>query len=274
MDMGCIVQEVAQSPFALYLVRATGTHTYIGFRKERIASLVGKLQDVVQSIGSLYLSRRADTSGSIILLHLRFLLDGVYLVRLDTGVNVKVGSQSGILLQPVLIIGLQEVDAAVLEDKEGFAYYEIKKIKVIYIEGIIFYYLLLKVEVVEMAVEKTMDKIVALCKNRGFVFPGSDIYGGLANSWDYGPIGSEMKKNIKDMWWKKFIHESKYNVGIDAAIIMNPEVWVAVVKQGKIMFEVAEVTEDVAREALRLASHKLPITTKFVTKESGEKNEG
>ena len=74
--------------------------------------------------------------------------------------------------------------------------------------------------------DKSMEKIVNLCKNRGFIYPGSEIYGGLANSWDYGPIGSEMKKNIKDIWWKKFIHESKYNVGIDAAIIMNPEVWV------------------------------------------------
>ncbi len=74
--------------------------------------------------------------------------------------------------------------------------------------------------------EKSMEKIVALCKNRGFVYPGSEIYGGLSNSWDYGPIGAEMKKNIKDMWWKKFIKESKYNVGIDAAIIMNPQVWV------------------------------------------------
>ena len=74
--------------------------------------------------------------------------------------------------------------------------------------------------------DKSMEKIVNLCKNRGFIYPGSEIYGGLANTWDYGPIGSEMKKNIKDMWWKKFIHESKYNVGIDAAIIMNPEVWV------------------------------------------------
>ncbi len=74
--------------------------------------------------------------------------------------------------------------------------------------------------------EKSMDKIVNLCKNRGYIYPGSEIYGGLANSWDYGPIGAELKKNIKDMWWKKFIRESKYNVGIDAAIIMNPEVWV------------------------------------------------
>ncbi len=74
--------------------------------------------------------------------------------------------------------------------------------------------------------EKTMDKIVNLCKGRGYVYPGSEIYGGLANSWDYGPLGSELKKNIKDIWWQKFIKESKYNVGIDAAIIMNPQVWV------------------------------------------------
>ena len=74
--------------------------------------------------------------------------------------------------------------------------------------------------------EKSMDKIVNLCKNRGFIYPGSEIYGGLANSWDYGPIGAELKKNIKDFWWRKFIRESKYNVGIDASIIMNPEVWV------------------------------------------------
>jgi len=74
--------------------------------------------------------------------------------------------------------------------------------------------------------EKSMEKIVALCKNRGYIYPGSEIYGGLSNSWDYGPLGAEMKKNIKDMWWRKFIKESKHNVGIDAAIIMNPQVWV------------------------------------------------
>ncbi|SHJ79734.1 glycyl-tRNA synthetase [Hathewaya proteolytica DSM 3090] len=78
-----------------------------------------------------------------------------------------------------------------------------------------------------MAVEKTMEKIVALCKTRGFVFPGSEIYGGLANSWDYGPLGVELKNNVKKAWWKKFIQESPYNVGIDSAIIMNPETWVA-----------------------------------------------
>nr|MBE6544571.1 glycine--tRNA ligase [Oscillospiraceae bacterium] len=75
--------------------------------------------------------------------------------------------------------------------------------------------------------KKTMDKIVALCKNRGFIFPGSEIYGGLANSWDYGPLGVEFKNNVKRAWWKKFVQESRYNVGLDAAIIMNPETWVA-----------------------------------------------
>jgi glycyl-tRNA synthetase len=78
-----------------------------------------------------------------------------------------------------------------------------------------------------MATEKTMDKLVALCKNRGFIFPGSDIYGGLANSWDYGPLGVEFKNNVKKAWWKKFVQESPYNVGVDCAILMNREVWVA-----------------------------------------------
>ena len=78
-----------------------------------------------------------------------------------------------------------------------------------------------------MTFEKSMDKVVALCKNRGFVFPGSDIYGGLANSWDYGPLGVEFKNNVKKAWWKKFVQESPYNVGVDCAILMNPEVWVA-----------------------------------------------
>ena len=73
----------------------------------------------------------------------------------------------------------------------------------------------------------TMDKIVSLCKNRGYVYPGSEIYGGLANTWDYGPLGIELKNNIKNAWRKKFIQESKYNVGLDAAILMNPETWVA-----------------------------------------------
>jgi glycyl-tRNA synthetase len=75
--------------------------------------------------------------------------------------------------------------------------------------------------------EKTMDKLVALCKGRGFVYAGSEIYGGLANSWDYGPLGVELKNNIKRAWWKKFVQESPYNVGLDSAILMNPRVWVA-----------------------------------------------
>ena len=75
--------------------------------------------------------------------------------------------------------------------------------------------------------KKTMEKIVALCKNRGIVYPGSEIYGGLANSWDFGPLGVEFKNNIKKAWWKKFVQESKYNVGLDSAIIMNKETWVA-----------------------------------------------
>ena len=75
--------------------------------------------------------------------------------------------------------------------------------------------------------EKTLDKIVALCKGRGFVYPGSEIYGGLANTWDYGPLGVELKENIKKAWRKKFIQESKYNVGLDSAILMNPQTWVA-----------------------------------------------
>ena len=75
--------------------------------------------------------------------------------------------------------------------------------------------------------ELTMDQIVALCKNRGFLYPGSEIYGGLANSWDYGPLGVEFKNNVKKAWWKKFVQESPYNVGLDAAILMNPQTWVA-----------------------------------------------
>ena len=74
--------------------------------------------------------------------------------------------------------------------------------------------------------EKTLDMIVNLCKNRGYVFPGSEIYGGLANSWDYGPLGVEFKNNVKKAWLKKFVQESPYNVGLDAAIIMNPQTWI------------------------------------------------
>ncbi len=75
--------------------------------------------------------------------------------------------------------------------------------------------------------ELTMDKLVSLCKNRGFIFRGSEIYGGLANSWDYGPLGVELKNNVKRAWWKKFVQESEYNVGVDCAILMNPLVWEA-----------------------------------------------
>ena len=75
--------------------------------------------------------------------------------------------------------------------------------------------------------EKTMDKIVALAKSRGFVYPGSEIYGGLANTWDYGNLGVELKNNVKRAWWKKFIQENPYNVGVDCAILMNPQTWVA-----------------------------------------------
>ena len=75
--------------------------------------------------------------------------------------------------------------------------------------------------------ELTMEKLVALCKSRGFVYPGSEIYGGLANAWDYGPLGVELKNNVKKAWMKKFVQESKYNVGLDAAILMNPKTWIA-----------------------------------------------
>ncbi|MGM9550547.1 MAG: glycine--tRNA ligase, partial [Faecousia sp.] len=74
--------------------------------------------------------------------------------------------------------------------------------------------------------EKTLDMIVNLCKSRGFVYAGSEIYGGLANSWDYGPLGVEFKNNVKKAWLKKFVQESDYNVGLDAAILMNPQTWI------------------------------------------------
>ena len=75
--------------------------------------------------------------------------------------------------------------------------------------------------------EKTMEKVVALCKARGFVYPGSEIYGGLSNTWDYGPLGVEFKNNVKRAWWNTFVQESPYNVGLDSAILMNPQTWVA-----------------------------------------------
>ncbi|HOO13278.1 MAG TPA: glycine--tRNA ligase, partial [Bacillota bacterium] len=78
-----------------------------------------------------------------------------------------------------------------------------------------------------MAKEYSMEKLVSLCKTRGIIFPGSEIYGGLANAWDYGPLGVELKNNVKRAWWKKFVQESPYNVGLDTAILMNPRTWVA-----------------------------------------------
>jgi len=78
-----------------------------------------------------------------------------------------------------------------------------------------------------MPIEKSMERIVALAKTRGFVYPGSDIYGGLANAWDFGPLGVQLKNNVKAAWWRKFVQENPYNVGVDCAILMNPQVWVA-----------------------------------------------
>lgn len=108
--------------------------------------------------------------------------------------------------------------------------------------------------------EKSMDKIVALCKGRGFVYAGSEIYGGLANTWDYGPLGVEFKNNVKKAWWKKFVQESPYNVGLDSAILMNPQTWVASghvggfsdplldCKECKARFRADKLIEDAARE--------------------------
>ncbi len=83
------------------------------------------------------------------------------------------------------------------------------------------------ITLIKMAENNLMDKIVSLCKRRGFVFPGSDIYGGLANTWDYGPVGVELKKNIQDAWWKFFVRDRLDMVGLDAAVLMNPKVWQA-----------------------------------------------
>ncbi len=80
---------------------------------------------------------------------------------------------------------------------------------------------------VESARVVTMEKIASLCKRRGFVFPGSDIYGGLANTWDYGPLGVELKRNVKNLWWQMFVHQRRDIVGLDASILMHPRVWEA-----------------------------------------------
>src|ERR1051326_1999190 len=81
--------------------------------------------------------------------------------------------------------------------------------------------------IIERMEPVSMEKIVRLAKRRGFVYPGSEIYGGLANSWDYGPLGTELKKNIKDLWWHRFVRQRDDVVGLDAALIMNPKVWEA-----------------------------------------------
>ena len=108
--------------------------------------------------------------------------------------------------------------------------------------------------------EKTMDKIIAVAKARGFVYQGSEIYGGLANTWDYGNLGVELKNNVKKAWWKKFIQESPYNVGVDCAILMNPQTWVASghlggfsdplmdCKECKERFRADKIIEDFAQE--------------------------
>ncbi len=83
--------------------------------------------------------------------------------------------------------------------------------------------------------EKTMEQIVALAKARGFIYPGSEIYGGLANTWDYGNLGVELKNNVKKAWWKKFIQENPYNVGVDCAILMNPQ-QIKLTNFSKVMF--------------------------------------
>ena len=112
-----------------------------------------------------------------------------------------------------------------------------------------------------MTREFTMEKLVSLCKTRGIIFPGSEIYGGLANTWDYGPVGVELKKNIKRAWWKKFVQESRHNVGLDASILMNPQTWVASghvgsfndplmdCKKCKSRFRADKLIEDYFREA-------------------------
>ena len=139
-----------------------------------------------------------------------------------------------------------------------------------------------------MPSELTMDKLVALCKVRGFIFAGSEIYGGLANTWDYGPLGVEFKNNVKRAWWKKFVQESKTNVGLDSAILMNRQVWVASGHVGnfndplmdckacKARFRADQLIEDAAKqqgETLQadgwtneqmeqyIAEHKLPCPT-------------
>ena len=132
--------------------------------------------------------------------------------------------------------------------------------------------------------EKTMEKIVALCKGRGFVYPGSEIYGGLANTWDYGPLGVELKNNVKKAWWKKFVQENPYNVGLDAAILMNPQVWVASghvggfsdplmdCKECKERFRADKVIEDWCQENSFELGHSVDAMTQAQMKEFVEEH--
>ena len=108
-------------------------------------------------------------------------------------------------------------------------------------------------------VEKTMDKIVALAKSRGFVYPGSEIYGGLANTWDYGNLGVELKNNVKRAWWKKFVQENPYNVGVDCAILMNPQTWVASGHLGGFSDPLMDCKEPLRRPYSDKISHELGL---------------
>ncbi len=132
--------------------------------------------------------------------------------------------------------------------------------------------------------EKTMEKIVNLCKGRGFIFAGSEIYGGLANTWDYGPLGVELKNNVKKAWWKKFVQENPYNVGLDAAILMNPQVWVASghvggfsdplmdCKECKERFRADKVIEDWCQENSFELGHSVDAMTQAQMKEFVEEH--
>ncbi|KKP98710.1 MAG: Glycine-tRNA ligase [Parcubacteria group bacterium GW2011_GWD2_38_12] len=115
-----------------------------------------------------------------------------------------------------------------------------------------------------------MDKIVSLCKRRGFVFPGSEIYGGLANSWDYGPLGVELKNNIKNLWWKTFVHGRDDMQGIDAALIMNPKIWEA---SGHTTAGFADPMVDCKKCKKRFRSDHLPEDTKICPDCKGELTE-
>ena len=132
--------------------------------------------------------------------------------------------------------------------------------------------------------EKTMEKLVTLCKGRGFIFAGSEIYGGLANTWDYGPLGVELKNNVKKAWWKKFVQENPYNVGLDAAILMNPQVWVASghvggfsdplmdCKECKERFRADKVIEDWCQENHFELGHSVDAMTQAQMKEFVEEH--